>query len=182
MPQDAFQIEIQAVKTDGGKEALDYQKKALVKSNDNDYARPKGSPRLVLPSGTNAPLEPKCYDLEDDIQIIIRHYSPGNSNTPAESNPLHNQICGAWVEALPLLSVSIRKKQFLSSAIKTLAAALRHHERGYELSQQPEILEMYGDSLGLMGKALEEARGTFQIEHSAAIMCLAVTDVSARHE
>jgi hypothetical protein len=37
---------------------------------------------------------------------------------------------------------------------------------------------MYFDSLGHMGKALHQAQGAFRIEHSVAIMCLAVTNVS----
>jgi hypothetical protein len=118
-------------------------------------------------------------ELEDDIEFIMQHYAPVDNNAPAESNPFHNQICGAWVEVLPILSTTIRTKQsgFLLSAVKTLTTALRHHDIGNELCQ-PRVLKMYCDSLGLMGKALQEARGIFQIEHSAAIMCLAVTDVS----
>lgn len=126
-------------------------------------------------------LEIKCgCELEDDIQFILQHYAPVESNAPAESNPFHNQICGAWVEVLPLLSATRRNKPFLLSAIKTLAAALRHWNIGNELGE-PQILEMYGASLARMGKALEEAQYGFQVEHSIAIMCLAVTDVSAKN-
>lgn len=164
--QASFEIENQAEMKDESKGITGSQKKALVKSND-DHSR------------MDTQLETRCYELEDDIQIIVQHYAPTNSNVPAESNPLHNQICGAWVEVLPFLSVGIREKQFLLSAIKTLATALRHHKLGNELCQ-PQILKMYCDSLGLMGKVLKEARGVFHIEHGAAIMCLAVTDVSAK--
>ncbi|KAH7009152.1 hypothetical protein B0J12DRAFT_691816 [Macrophomina phaseolina] len=173
--QASFEVENQAEMKDESKEITGYQKKALVKSND-DHTRPIRSSQLVSPSRMDAQLETRCYELEDDIQIIVQHYAPINSNAPAESNPLHNQICGAWVEVLPLVSVGIRKKQFLLSAIKTLATTLRHHKLGNKLCQ-PQILNMYCDSLGLMRKALEEARGAFHIEHSAAIMCLAVTDI-----
>ncbi|KAJ4357426.1 uncharacterized protein N0V89_002001 [Didymosphaeria variabile] len=159
---------------DKSKEITRHQKKALVESHD-DHARPSRGFQVASPSKMDLRLETRCEGIEDDIQVIIQNYAPINSNIPAESNSHHNQICGAWVEVLPLLSVGIRNRQFLFSAIKTLATALRHHKLGNKLSQ-PQIFEMYSDSLRLMGKALEEARGAFLIEHSAAILCLAVTD------
>lgn len=179
MSQASSKIKNPAELKDGNKKVLGYQKKAPDNS-DNGHIRPISSSQLTSLDGTSAQLETKCcYELEDDIQFIVQHYAPVDSNAPAESNPFHNQICGAWVDVLPLLSAAKRNKQFLSSAIKTLATALRHYSLGNELCQ-PQILEMYCDSLGHMGKALEEARGAFQIEHGAAIMCLAVTDVSAK--
>jgi hypothetical protein len=170
-------IENQEESKDGNKKALGYQKKAPNNSVD-DHIQLLSS-QLASLNGMGAQLETKSrYELDDDIQLIVQHYAPV-VRTPAESNPFRNQICGAWVELLPLLSVTKRNKQFLLSAISTLATAIRHYSLGNELCQ-PQILEMYCDSLGLMGKALKEARGEFQIEHSAAIMCLAVTDVSAK--
>lgn len=171
--------ENQADLKDGNKKVLGYQKKGPDNSEDDHIWLSRSFQPASL-DGMNARLETMCcYELEDDIQFIVQHYAPINSNAPAESNPFHNQICGAWVEVLPLLSATERNKQFLLSAIKTLATALRHYNLGNEL-YQPQILEMYCNSLGYMGKALQEARGAFQIEHGAAIMCLTVTDVSAK--
>ena len=175
--QDSSKIENQADLKDENKKVLGYQKKAP-NNSDNGHIRPISSSQLASLDGLSARSETKdCYELEDDIKVIVQNYTPVNSNAPAESNPFHNQICGAWVEVLPLLSATKGNKQFLLSAIKTLATALRHHNLGNEL-HQPQILEMYCNSLGQMGKALEEAKGAFQIEHGAAIMCLAVADVS----
>jgi hypothetical protein len=120
-----------------------------------------------------------CYELKDDIQIIVQHYTPIDGTAPAESNPNHNQICGGWVQTLPLLSATITNNQFLLSAIKTLATTLRNHNIGNDLGR-PQILEMYCASLAHMGKALKTARGGFRIEHGVAIMCLGVTDVSTK--
>lgn len=175
--QASFDVANQADMKHESKRVRGYHKEAFVKPDD-EHARPIRNSPLATP-GRMAQLEMRSYELEDDVQVILQHYAPINSNTPAESNSRHNQICGAWVEVLPLLSRSIRQKQFLLSAIKTLAATLRHHKLRNEL-HQAQILKMYGDSLALMGRALEEARGAFHIEHSAAIMCLAVTDVSTR--
>jgi hypothetical protein len=178
--QTSSKINNQAELSDGNKKVLGNPKKASDNS-DNDRIRPDFS-QLASFDGMSAQLQSKrVYELEDDIQFIVQHYAPVDNSAPAESNPLHNQICGAWVELLPLLSATKRNKQFLLSAIKTLATSLRHYNLGNEL-YRPQILKMYCDSLGHMGKALEEARGTFQIEHCAAIMCLASTDVSAKLE
>jgi hypothetical protein len=177
--QASSDIENQAELKDKSKKVSGYQKKALNNSKD-DHARLTRSSQPASLNGMGTQLEARrCYELDDDIQFIVQHYVPVNSNVPAESNTFHNQICGAWVEVLPLLSTTRRNKQFLLSAVKTLATALRHHNLGNELCQH-QILKMYCDSLGHMGKALTEARGAFHIEHSTAIMCLAVTDVSAK--
>ncbi|KAH7361084.1 hypothetical protein BKA66DRAFT_213775 [Pyrenochaeta sp. MPI-SDFR-AT-0127] len=117
-----------------------------------------------------------CRNLEDDVQFIVQHYAPTVTNIPAETSPYHNQICGAWVNVLPLVSRTRRNDQPLVSAIRTLATALRHHDLKGDVFQ-PHILEMYCESLGHVGRALEEAHGAFQVEHCAAIMCLAVTDI-----
>jgi hypothetical protein len=171
----------QAELNSGNKKILGYQKKAPDNSDD-DHIRSTKCSQLASLDGMSAQSQTKrFYKLEDDIQFIMQYYGPNNNSAPGESNPFQNQICGAWVEALPLLSVTKRNKQFLLSAIRTMATALRYYNLGDELSQ-PQIVEMYCDSLGHMGKALEEARGAFQIEHSAAIMCLAATDVSDRLE
>ncbi|KAF2029791.1 hypothetical protein EK21DRAFT_66971, partial [Setomelanomma holmii] len=62
------------------------------------------------------------------------------------------------------------------SAISTFATTLRYHRTEDDVYQSA-ILQMYLDSLRHMGKALYESRGTFHIEHCAAIMCLAVTAI-----
>lgn len=119
------------------------------------------------------------HELEQDIDIIIRHFSPVKSEAPAEFDINHNQVCGAWVEVLPLVTKTATDKPFLISAIKTMAAALQHDGLTTEESQS-RMLVMYGGSLRQMSKALEEAHGVFQWEHCIAIMCLSVTDVSSQ--
>ncbi|KAL5398721.1 hypothetical protein PMIN02_001248 [Paraphaeosphaeria minitans] len=175
VPQISSGFKNQAGIENESKRITGHQNKVIEKSND-DHIRPIKNFQLVSPVRMDAQLTPRCYDIEDDIRIIVQHYAPTNGKAPAEFNPLHNQICGAWAEVLLLLSADMRKKQFLLSAIQTLATTLRHHELGHELCQ-PQILEMYCASLGLLRKALEEARGVFHIEHSAAIICLAVCDI-----
>jgi hypothetical protein len=150
---------------DERKKATDYVTKALV--------HPVAEP--VWPA-KSSPLIGHC-ELDGDIQIIIQHYAPANGKAPTESNSEHNQVCGAWVEVLPSLSRSTKRKPFLASAVKTLATTIRHY-RLEERSSQPQILRMYCDSLQLLGEALKEAQGIFYMEQSIAIMCLAVTDVS----
>ncbi|KAF2851302.1 hypothetical protein T440DRAFT_449340 [Plenodomus tracheiphilus IPT5] len=120
---------------------------------------------------------PESYrDLQDNILFIVQHYAPTATNTPEEAILSHNQICGAWVNVLPLIAQSRTIGQPLVSAIETLATALRHHDVIGGLFQ-PQILELYCNSLGHVAKALAEAQGIFRVEHCAAIMRLAVADV-----
>jgi hypothetical protein len=121
--------------------------------------------------------ESQHYSLEQDIRFIVEQYAPINSSTPAVSNPWHNQICGAWVDALPLLFSKGQIEQFLSAAIAAFAAALRHYCLGSE-TFQPKTLEAYCKSLKLVGSALDKVHGNLGVGHATAIMCLAVTEVS----
>ena len=119
----------------------------------------------------------KVYELEDDIQFIVDYFAPTENTGPAELNPYHDQICGVWVGMIPHLSEASRNKQYFRSAVKTLATSLRRH--GFESRRcEPEMLEMYGDSIEKLGTALEAARGSFEVDLGVAILCLAVADVS----
>lgn len=119
----------------------------------------------------------KSYELEDDIQFILDYFVPTEDTGPAELNPYHDQICGVWVGMISYLPEASRSKQYFSSAVKTLATSLRRH--GFMRRRcEPEMLEMYGDSIGKLGTALEEARGRFEVDLGVAILCLAVADVS----
>jgi hypothetical protein len=95
----------------------------------------------------------------------------------AESNPWQNQVCGAWVEVLPLFLARGHIPRFLASAIRSFAVALSHHCVGSD-EFQPQVAELYCESLELVAVALREAGGVLQAEHFAAIMSLAVTEVS----
>lgn len=116
--------------------------------------------------------------LEDDIHYILQHYAPLSSSHPAEFNPFHNQICGAWVEALPYVFTTEENNAFLFFAIKTLATSLRCLSPTSKASKT-YAFEMYCKSLSLMGETIEEAQGSFQMEHCVAIMCLAISGVSS---
>jgi hypothetical protein len=153
-----------------------YPQGMLIDSENN----PRLTQSFHLASRLGEAVLPKATDyhgLEDNVNYIVQHYAPISSCDPAEFNPFHNQICGAWVEALPYLSTTEGDNAFLFSAIKTLATSLRCF-RPARKAYTPHPLEMYCKSLSLMSEALEEAQGVFQIKHCVAIMCLAVSDVS----
>lgn len=117
-----------------------------------------------------------CLHLEEDIHFIMQQYSPVRHKTAEEANLSLNQICGAWVTILGLIAGTRKSDYPLVPAIRTLATALRYYDGNREVSQ-PRILEMYGESLRHMSRAVAEARGAFHIEHCAAILCLADVDV-----
>lgn len=128
--------------------------------------------------GHGVPLKAQNHRaLEDDVCCILQHYTPINNCDPAESNPSHNQICGAWVEALPCLLTTRQNNAFLSSAIKAFATSLRCFN-STDTAYKMHALEMYCKSLSLTSEALKQTQGVFKIQHCVAIMCLAVSDVS----
>jgi hypothetical protein len=129
---------------------------------------------------TTTPPEASPNELEDDVDFIVQHFAPICSQAPAEFNLYHNQICGAWVEMLPLVVEPAKNSPFLYSAIRTMATALRNRASATR-GNESRILLMYGDSLRRVGKALEEAKGVFQHEHCVAILCLSATNVSLHH-
>ena len=142
----------------------------------NNHRFIRGSSLVWRPTEAILPGSKSRQSLEEDIGYVLQHYTPVESSNPAEFNPFHNQICGAWVEALPQVVMDEERNAFLFFAIKTLAASLQSLSPT-GLSYKPHLLTMYCKSLGLMNEALERAQGVFRIEHCVAIMCLAVSDV-----
>jgi|SRR5690242_5942628 len=144
----------------------------------NDNSRPIRDLRVELHVGD--PILSKTNNhqgLEDDIHYILQHYAPVSNFDPAEINPFHNQICGAWVEALPYFSATKGYNAFLFFAIKTLATSLRCLSPTAKASST-SAFELYCKSLSLMAETLQLAQGVFKTEHCVAIMCLAISDVS----
>ena len=137
------------------------------------------SPGLPSPRCLSGHFEPNDeYGLENNISFIVQSYQQAHSRTPLELNPHQNQICGAWVEILPTIPVNARRP-FLKSAIRTLATTIRSHSVKQEFCKFP-IPQYYFGALTRLGKAIEEAKGAFRVEHCIAIMCLAVTDVCVK--
>jgi hypothetical protein len=139
--------------------------------------KPAGSGGLTSFDKRLASAGVKSRELGDDIRFIVDYFAPIEDTGPAELNPFHDQICGVWVGMIPSLPQASRRKQYLSSAVTTLATSLRRH--GFESRRcEPDMLEMYGDSIGKLGTALEKARGSFEVDLGVTILCLAVADVS----
>jgi hypothetical protein len=161
------------------KQKPSHQKRLLSLNNKGQDIQAVSCSGLANPDKSSRLQKSQYYSLEQDIRFIVEQYAPINSSTPAESNPWHNQICGAWVEALPLLFSKGQIEQFLSAAIAAFATALRHYCLGAEIFQ-PKTLEAYCKSLRLVGSALRKAHGNLGVGHSTAIMCLAVTEVSVK--
>ncbi|KAF2015359.1 hypothetical protein BU24DRAFT_450093 [Aaosphaeria arxii CBS 175.79] len=116
------------------------------------------------------------YKIQTDIQFIKKQYEVIDTSALGEFNLSQNQICGAWVDVLPLVVGKRKRDEPLLSAIGVMATAFRYLAGKEELSQD-QVLDLYCESLRNVGKALEAAHGVFQMEHCAAIMCLAVTDI-----
>jgi hypothetical protein len=135
------------------------------------------NPEIALLERNSSRTGMESGDLEEDIQVIVQYFTPVDGTGPAELSLYHDQICGVWVEMIPILPKTGRDKQYFTSAIKTLATSLRRH--GFESRRcEPDMLEMYGESLGHLGKVLGGAQGLFEVELGVAILCLAVADVS----
>lgn len=109
----------------------------------------------------------------------MEQFAPADEHTSGEPSLSYNQICGAWINVLPLIAKNRSKDYPLVPAIRALASALRRHSDVDVDGQgcRPRIVEVYCESLRHMGRAIAEARGASSIEHITAIMCLADTDV-----
>ncbi|KAG9185446.1 hypothetical protein G6011_07990 [Alternaria panax] len=92
------------------------------------------------------PPEKSLYELENDVNFIVQHFAPICGEAPAEFNLYHNQICGAWVEILPLVVEPAKNNPLLYSSIRTMATALRNHASAAR-GNGFRILLMYGDCL-----------------------------------
>ncbi|KAH6629746.1 hypothetical protein C7974DRAFT_192707 [Boeremia exigua] len=136
---------------------------------------------LITPDGLDTS-NPSAFShtLEDDIRFIVRQYVPisGDVSPKAMVSQAQNEICGAWVDVLPVVAMTRGSEQPLTSAIGTLALVLRYYVLK-EHVRHSEILDMYCRALENLGKALADAQGIFHIEHCIAMMCLADADVAA---
>lgn len=156
--------------------ANEKQSDLQVRPISKPHRAPKGALIFITLSAQR-----EIVNLEDDVRFIVEQYSSVGSDLAAESNPWHNQVCGVWVEALPMLLAKGPLPDFLAAAIQCFAAALSHYCVGSS-GNHPRVLELYGEALALVATALQKISGVLQAEHCAAIMCLAVTEVSGRSQ
>lgn len=115
--------------------------------------------------------------LQDTISLVVRSYIP-SSQLPFLSHPgvsRASRICGCWMEVLPDLACGSVRSETLPSAIKALALSISTTKTGR--SSIYPLTTHYGHTLGLLRRELQSARTSYQNEHVAAIMCLALSEV-----
>ena len=105
-----------------------------------------------------------------EVEIQSLSFSKGAVKTPS-------QICGAWIEALPVLCGRKEQSETLILAMKALALAIL--DRGSQKqTSQPEYGDMYCTALKSLRTGISKSSRNMYEEFAAASMCLTLLEVS----
>lgn len=118
--------------------------------------------------------------LQDTISLVVRSYVP-MIELPSGLRSIVSQstlVCGAWVEALPDLTRGSGSliDECLEHAIRSLALSITANRTSKPLLTP--LSQHYGKTLSLLRRALNLPRDSHQNEKIAAMMCLALSEVS----
>jgi hypothetical protein len=120
--------------------------------------------------------------LDDKVQLILHNYVPRSELQHGVTNSnLHSpRICGAWVRALPELTVSATgaPNECLALAINALALSITALRTGRNLLQP--ISSQYEHTLSLLQRDLQMTGHVYKAERVAAMMCLTLLEVEAQ--
>ncbi|KAK1247407.1 hypothetical protein MKX07_002316 [Trichoderma sp. CBMAI-0711] len=119
--------------------------------------------RLVMP-GTETGVRPSlAWPFQDIISLVVQNFSPTVlSSNPAFMNwdvDIHPRVCGAWIELLPVLSLSRRYEMALSSSVKALGVSILARGRNGIAPISDALTAHYSDVLAV------------------AIMCLMISEI-----
>jgi hypothetical protein len=110
------------------------------------------------------------YISEDELQNL----SFGKSAVRGPS-----QICGAWVEVLPLLCARREQNDALPLAMKALALSILDKDSRKALSQS-EYVDAYCSALKALRTGITRSHPHTYADFAAASMCLTLSEVSNR--
>ncbi|RFN54349.1 c6 zinc finger domain protein [Fusarium flagelliforme] len=153
-----------------------------------DHVAPQASPSSLTSLSSREtnisgaiPIYPCLTDpWEKTIALIIRNYVPYRevSADITDIVPQSPRICGSWVTALPELAAGSSGKlgECLTSAMNALAFSITSYMTGEQLTRPISL--SYGHALQLLQDNLRYTGGSYKAEQAAAVMCIALLEVS----
>ncbi|KAL7795951.1 N-terminal fungal transcription regulatory domain-containing protein [Trichoderma ceciliae] len=122
-----------------------------------------------------------AWPFQDIISLVVQNFSPTMlSSTSAFMNwdvDIYPRVCGAWIELLPVLSMTRRYEMALSSSVKALGVSI--------LARGRNGIAPISDALAAHCSALHSLHDSLHhIEHTSdsdvlavAIMCLLISEL-----
>jgi hypothetical protein len=154
---------------------------------DSDSAQHRGPPtpsRTDTSESGSLPSEDQCLStstIQYKVAFILRNFIPTDELrfAPADAIERCSQFCGAWALALPELTAELTDPfaQCLHSAVSVLALSISARQSRERFLDA--IVSQYEESLRLLSGSLAVAGDICNGKLVAAVMCLALTEVSS---
>ncbi|KAL6702209.1 N-terminal fungal transcription regulatory domain-containing protein [Trichoderma pleuroticola] len=129
-----------------------------------------------------APVRPSlAWPFQDIISLVVQNFSPtvlsSNSAFMNWDVDIYPRVCGAWIELLPVLSMTRRYEMALSSSVKALAVSILSRGRN-GIAPISDALTAHCSALHSLHDSLHHIAHTADSDVLAvAIMCLMISEL-----
>lgn len=124
-----------------------------------------------------------AWPLQDIISLVVQNFSPAMiPSTSAFLNwdvDIFPRVCGAWIELLPVVSMTRRYEMTLSSSVKALGVSILSRGRN-GIAPLSEALAAHCSALKSLHDSLHNIDTSNSDALAVAIMCLMISEVSAK--
>lgn len=123
-----------------------------------------------------------AWPFQDIISLVVQNFSPAMiPSTSAFLNwdvDIFPRVCGAWIELLPVLSMTRRYEMTLSSSVKALGVSILSRGRN-GIAPISDALAAHCSALNSLHDSLHNIDTSNSDALAVAIMCLMISEVSA---
>ncbi|KAL6892436.1 N-terminal fungal transcription regulatory domain-containing protein [Trichoderma longibrachiatum] len=122
-----------------------------------------------------------AWPLQDIMSLVVQNFSPtvlsSNSAFLNWDVDIHPRVCGAWIELLPVLSLTQRYEKALSSSVKALGVSILARGRN-GIAPISDALTAHCSALHALHDSLHDVAPTADSDVLAvAIMCLMISEL-----
>ncbi|KAL6863997.1 N-terminal fungal transcription regulatory domain-containing protein [Trichoderma novae-zelandiae] len=122
-----------------------------------------------------------AWPFQDIISLVVQNFSPtvlsSNSAFMNWDVDMHPRVCGAWIELLPVLSLTRRYEMALSSSVKALGVSILSRGRNGP-APISDALTAHCSALHSLHDSLHHITPTTDSDALAvAIMCLMISEI-----
>lgn len=121
-----------------------------------------------------------AWPFQDVISLVVQNFSPAMlSSTSAFMNwdvDMFPRVCGAWIELLPVLSMTRRHEMTLSSSVKALGVSILARGRN-GIAPISDALTAHCSALNSLHDSLHHIHDSNSDVLAVAIMCLMISEV-----